>query len=112
MSVIWYVIGETLLQVVAFILIMLFAGRRVIPWLMWQISRTGSRELFTLSVVAAALGIAFGAAKLFGVSFALGAFFAGMVMRESEFSQRAAEESLPLRDAFAVLVFCRRGHVV
>ena len=109
MSVIWYVIGETLLQVVAFILIMLFAGRRVIPWLMWQISRTGSRELFTLSVVAAALGIAFGAAKLFGVSFALGAFFAGMVMRESEFSQRAAEESLPLRDAFAVLFFVGVG---
>lgn len=109
MSVIWYVIGETLLQVVAFILIMLFAGRRVIPWMMWQISRTGSRELFTLSVVAAALGIAFGAAKLFGVSFALGAFFAGMVMRESEFSQRAAEESLPLRDAFAVLFFVGVG---
>jgi len=109
MSVIWYVIGETLLQVVAFIVIMLFAGRRVIPWLMWQISRTGSRELFTLSVVAAALGIAFGAAKLFGVSFALGAFFAGMVMRESEFSQRAAEESLPLRDAFAVLFFVGVG---
>jgi CPA2 family monovalent cation:H+ antiporter-2 len=76
---------------------------------MWQISRTGSRELFTLSVVAAALGIAFGAAKLFGVSFALGAFFAGMVMRESEFSQRAAEESLPLRDAFAVLFFVGVG---
>ena len=106
---IWYVIGETLLQVAAFIAIMLFAGRRVIPWLMWQISRTGSRELFTLSVVAAALGIAFGAAKLFGVSFALGAFFAGMVMRESEFSQRAAEESLPLRDAFAVLFFVGVG---
>ncbi len=108
-SAIWFVIGETLLQVAAFIAIMLFAGRRVIPWLMWQISKTGSRELFTLSVVAAALGIAFGAAKLFGVSFALGAFFAGMVMRESEFSQRAAEESLPLRDAFAVLFFVGVG---
>ena len=108
-SAIWFVIGETLLQVAAFIAIMLFAGRRVIPWVMWQISRTGSRELFTLSVVAAALGIAFGAAKLFGVSFALGAFFAGMVMRESEFSQRAAEESLPLRDAFAVLFFVGVG---
>ena len=108
-SAIWFVIGETLLQVTAFIAIMLFAGRRIIPWVMWQISRTGSRELFTLSVVAAALGIAFGAAKLFGVSFALGAFFAGMVMRESEFSQRAAEESLPLRDAFAVLFFVGVG---
>jgi len=108
-SAIWFVIGETLLQVAAFIAIMLFAGRRIIPWVMWQISRTGSRELFTLSVVAAALGIAFGAAKLFGVSFALGAFFAGMVMRESEFSQRAAEESLPLRDAFAVLFFVGVG---
>lgn len=108
-SAIWFVIGETLLQVAAFIAIMLFAGRRAIPWVMWQISRTGSRELFTLSVVAAALGIAFGAAKLFGVSFALGAFFAGMVMRESEFSQRAAEESLPLRDAFAVLFFVGVG---
>lgn len=108
-SAIWFVIGETLIQVAAFIAIMLFAGRRVIPWVMWQISRTGSRELFTLSVVAAALGIAFGAAKLFGVSFALGAFFAGMVMRESEFSQRAAEESLPLRDAFAVLFFVGVG---
>ena len=83
--------------------IMLVAGRRVLPWVLWQISRTGSRELFTLSVIAAAIGIAYGAAHLFSVSFALGAFFAGMVMRESEFSHRAAQESLPLRDAFSVL---------
>lgn len=105
----WITIGKTLLQVAAFIAIMLVAGRRVLPWLLWQISRTGSRELFTLSVVAAAIGIAYGAAELFSVSFALGAFFAGMVMRESEFSHRAAEESLPLRDAFSVLFFVSVG---
>ncbi|MDO9195922.1 YbaL family putative K(+) efflux transporter [Rhodoferax sp.] len=105
----WVTIGKTLLQVGAFIAIMLVAGRRVLPWFLWQISRTGSRELFTLSVVAAAIGIAYGAAQLFSVSFALGAFFAGMVMRESEFSHRAAEESLPLRDAFSVLFFVSVG---
>jgi len=105
----WRTIGQTLLQVAAFIALMLLAGRRVLPWLLWQVARTGSRELFTLSVVAAAVSIAFGAAELFGVSFALGAFFAGMVMRESEFSHRAAEESLPLRDAFAVLFFVSVG---
>jgi CPA2 family monovalent cation:H+ antiporter-2 len=105
----WVTIGQTLLQVVAFIAIMLVAGRRVLPWLLWQISRTGSRELFTLSVVVAAIGIAYGAAMLFSVSFALGAFFAGMVMRESEFSHRAAQESLPLRDAFSVLFFVSVG---
>ena len=105
----WMMIGKTLLQVTAFIAIMLVAGRRVLPWLLWHISRTGSRELFTLSVVAAAIGIAYGAAMLFNVSFALGAFFAGMMMRESEFSHRAAEESLPLRDAFSVLFFVSVG---
>ncbi|MCH7344833.1 Kef family K(+) transporter [Pelomonas sp. CA6] len=105
----WRTVGWTLLQVAAFIALMLVAGRRVLPWLLWQISRTGSRELFTLSVVAAAIGIAYGAAQLFSVSFALGAFFAGMVMRESEFSHRAAQESLPLRDAFSVLFFVAVG---
>ena len=105
----WRTIGQTLLQVSAFVALMLVAGRRVLPWLLWQVARTGSRELFTLSVVAAAIGIAFGAASLFGMSFALGAFFAGMVMRESEFSHRAAQESLPLRDAFAVLFFVAVG---
>jgi CPA2 family monovalent cation:H+ antiporter-2 len=84
-------------------------GRRIFPWLLWQVASTGSRELFTLCVVAAALGIAYGATELFGVSFALGAFFAGMVLRESQFSHRAAEESLPLRDAFAVLFFVSVG---
>ena len=105
----WLAIGQTLLQVFAFIVLMLIAGRRILPWLLWQVSRTGSRELFTLSVIAAAIGIAYGAAQLFSVSFALGAFFAGMVMRESEFSHRAAEESLPLRDAFSVLFFVAVG---
>jgi CPA2 family monovalent cation:H+ antiporter-2 len=105
----WITIGKTLLQVVAFIAVMLIAGRRLLPWLLWQIARTGSRELFTLAVIAAAIGIAYGAAALFSVSFALGAFFAGMVMRESEFSHRAAEESLPLRDAFSVLFFVSVG---
>ena len=102
-------IAKTLLEVGAFIGLMMVVGRKVIPWLLWQVAGTGSRELFTLSVVAAAIGIAYGAAHLFSVSFALGAFFAGMVMRESEFSHRAAEESLPLRDAFSVLFFVSVG---
>ncbi len=104
-----WAIGKTLLQVAAFIALMLIVGRRLLPWLLWQVARTGSRELFTLAVVAAAIGIAFGASHYFSVSFALGAFFAGMVMRESEFSHRAAEESLPLRDAFSVLFFVSVG---
>jgi CPA2 family monovalent cation:H+ antiporter-2 len=99
----------TLAQVSVFIGFMLVVGRRLFPWLLWQVARTGSRELFTLCVVAAAVSIAFGSAQLFGVSFALGAFFAGMIMRESELSHRAAEESLPLRDAFAVLFFVSVG---
>ena len=88
---------------------MLMVGRRVIPWLMHYTAHTGSRELFRLAVYAIALGVAFGAAKMFGVSFALGAFFAGMVMGESDLSQRATEEALPLRDAFAVLFFVSVG---
>jgi monovalent cation:H+ antiporter-2, CPA2 family len=102
-------LGKTVLQVAVFIALMLLVGRRVFPWILWQVTRTGSRELFTLCVVAAAVGIAYGSAQLFGVSFALGAFFAGMVLRESEFSHRAAEETLPLRDAFAVLFFVSVG---
>lgn len=105
----WITISVTLLQVAAFLAIMLTAGRRALPWLLWQVSRTGSRELFTLSVVAVAIGIAYGASALFHVSFALGAFFAGMVLRESDFSHRAAEESLPLREAFSVLFFVSVG---
>jgi len=96
-------------QVSAFIALMLVVGRRLFPWLLWQIAGTGSRELFTLCVIAAAVGIAYGSAALFGLSFALGAFFAGMVMRESPLSYRAAEESLPLRDAFSVLFFVSVG---
>jgi monovalent cation:H+ antiporter-2, CPA2 family len=99
----------TTVKVVAFVAIMLVVGRRALPKLLWLVGRTGSRELFTLTVIATALGVAFAAATLFDVSFALGAFFAGMMMRESELSHRAAEESLPLRDAFAVLFFVSVG---
>ena len=108
-SNIWMALAWTLGRVALFIGLMLLVGRRVIPWLLWQISSTGSRELFTLAVIASGLGIAYGAAALFGVSFALGAFFAGMVMGESAFSHRAAEESLPFRDAFSVLFFVSVG---
>jgi len=105
----WLTLAQTLLAVAAFVALMLIGGRRVLPWLLWQISKTGSRELFTLCVMAAAVSIAYGAAALFGVSVALGAFFAGLVLRESEFAHRAAEESLPFRDAFAVLFFVSVG---
>ena len=108
----WVTIGQTLLQVSAFIALMMVVGRRALPWLLWQVARTGSRELFTLSVIASAIGIAYGASAIFSVSFALGAFFAGSVMRESEFSHRAAQESLPLRDAFSVLFFVSVGMMV
>ncbi|MER9406320.1 Kef family K(+) transporter [Mesorhizobium caraganae] len=106
---IWGVVGLTLAKVVAFVVVMLVVGRRVIPWILHYVAHTGSRELFRLAVLAIALGVAFGAAKLFGVSLALGAFFAGMIMSESELSHRAAEESLPLRDAFSVLFFVSVG---
>jgi monovalent cation:H+ antiporter-2, CPA2 family len=99
----------TLGQVLAFVVLMIVVGRRLFPWFLWQVAKTGSRELFTLCVIAAAVGIAYGSSKLFGVSFALGAFFAGMVMRESALSHRAATESLPLRDAFSVLFFVSVG---
>jgi CPA2 family monovalent cation:H+ antiporter-2 len=106
---IWLTLGRTLVEVAIFVALMLVVGRRLFPWILWQVTRTGSRELFTLCVVAAAVSIAYAAAELFGVSFALGAFFAGMVLRESQFSHRAAEETLPLRDAFAVLFFVSVG---
>ncbi len=105
----WLALGKTLLQISAFIALMLLVGRRVLPRALWLVARSGSQELFTLAVIAAAIGIAYGASALFNVSFALGAFFAGMVMRESEFAHRAASESLPLRDAFAVLFFVAVG---
>jgi len=99
----------TLGKVIAFMLLMMIVGRRLIPWILSRSAATGSRELFTLSVLALALGIAFGAVELFDVSFALGAFFAGMVLNESELSHRAAHDTLPLRDAFAVLFFVSVG---
>ena len=99
----------TLAELISFVAFMFVAGRRLFPRLLWAVARTGSRELFTLCVIAAAVGVAYGSARLFGVSFALGAFFAGMMMRESSLSHRAAEESLPLQDAFAVLFFVSVG---
>lgn len=102
-------IGWTFVQLGLFVAVMLVVGRRVIPWILERIAGTGSRELFTLSVLAIALGVAFGSAMLFGVSFALGAFFAGMLLNESELSHKAASDSLPLRDAFAVLFFVSVG---
>lgn len=102
-------VALTLGEVALFIALMVVVGRRLLPRALWQVARTGSRELFTLGVLAAAVGIAYGAAVVFGVSFALGAFFAGMVLRESALSHRAASESLPLRDAFSVLFFVSVG---
>lgn len=99
----------TIGKVAAFIALMMLVGRRLVPWILARSAATGSRELFTLSVLAMALGIAFGAVELFDVSFALGAFFAGMVLNESELSHRAAHDTLPLRDAFAVLFFVSVG---
>ena len=108
----WQALLRTLLAVGAFLVVMLVAGRKVLPWVLLHISRTGSRELFTLGVMAAAVTIAYGSSALFGVSVALGAFFAGLVLRESEFSHRAAEESLPFRDAFAGLCLVSVGLLV
>ena len=102
-------IALTLLKVAAFVATMLVVGRRTIPWLLGRVARTQSRELFTLAVLSVALGIAVGAAALFGVSFALGAFFAGVIVSESDFSHEAATNALPLQDAFAVLFFVSVG---
>jgi CPA2 family monovalent cation:H+ antiporter-2 len=104
-----WLLATTLAKVAMFVALALVVGTRVVPWLLSKVVRTGSRELFTLAVLAIALGIAFGASALFGVSFALGAFFAGMILAESDLSHRAAEQSLPLRDAFAVLFFVSVG---
>lgn len=106
---IWLTLGITLLKVTGFIAFMLIIGKRVVPLIMQVVARLGSRELFTLTVVAAAISIAFGAYKVFGVSMALGAFFAGMVVKESDFSHRAEEETLPLREIFAILFFVAVG---
>jgi CPA2 family monovalent cation:H+ antiporter-2 len=106
---VWPAVGITIGKVVLFIGLMLIAGVRFFPWLLSQVEKTGSRELFTLAVIALALGVAFGSAKLFGVSFALGAFFAGVVVNESDLSHRAARELQPLQDAFTVLFFVAVG---
>jgi len=106
---IWLLLILTFIKISTFIVFMLLVGRRIFPKILWHVARTGSRELFTLCVITAAISIAYVAARLFSVSFALGAFFAGMIMRESSFSHRAAEESLPLREAFAVLFFVSVG---
>jgi monovalent cation:H+ antiporter-2, CPA2 family len=106
---IWGVLALTIGKVAVFVALMLVVGGRLIPWILYYVAHTGSRELFRLSVLAIALGVAFGAAELFGVSFALGAFFAGMILAESALSQQAANETLPLRDAFAVLFFVSVG---
>src|SRR6185295_13865732 len=98
-----------LVKIAAFVAFALAVGTRVVPWLLTHVSRTGSAELFTLAVLAIAVGIAYGSAELFDVSLALGAFFAGVVLSESELSQRAAADSLPLKDAFAVLFFVSVG---
>lgn len=109
LGAVWTAVGVTALKVSAFMVLMLVVGRKVIPMILHYVAHTGSRELFRLSVLAIALGVAYGSAKLFGVSFALGAFFAGMVLAESQLSQQAARETLPLRDAFAVLFFVSVG---
>ncbi len=106
---IWTTLGITLLKVAGFIAFMLIIGKRLVPMIMQFVARLGSRELFTLTVVAAAISIAFGAYKVFGVSMALGAFFAGMVVKESDFSHRAEEETLPLREIFSILFFVSVG---
>ena len=107
-SLLW-VLAITLAKVAAFIALMLIVGTRVLPWLLDRVVMTGSRELFTLAIVAVAIGVAFGSAELFGVSFALGAFFAGMVVNASDHSERAAHELQPLQDAFTVLFFVSVG---
>jgi K+:H+ antiporter len=106
---VWAVLALTVAKVAAFVALMLVVGRRVIPWILHAVAHSGSRELFRLAVLAIALGVAFGSAELFGVSFALGAFFAGMILAESPLSHQAAQETLPLRDAFAVLFFVSVG---
>ncbi|NIJ38614.1 CPA2 family monovalent cation:H+ antiporter-2 [Sphingopyxis panaciterrae] len=101
--------GIVLVKVVGFVAFMFLIARRILPWVLHWVAHSGSRELFRLAVLAIALGVAFGAAVIFDVSFALGAFFAGMILGETQLSRRAAEETLPLRDAFAVLFFVSVG---
>src|SRR4029079_3218281 len=108
-SVLLDALALTFGKIAAFIVVMLLVGKKLIPALLHYVAHTGSRELFRLAVLSIALGFAYGAAELFGVSLALGAFFAGMILSESRLSQQAARESLPLRDAFAVLFFVSVG---
>jgi CPA2 family monovalent cation:H+ antiporter-2 len=108
-AAVWLSLGLALAKVAVFIVLMLLFGTRLFPWLLQRVERTGSRELFTLAVIALALGVAFGSAKLFGVSFALGAFFAGVVIHRSDFNKRAATDLQPLQDAFGVLFFVAVG---
>jgi CPA2 family monovalent cation:H+ antiporter-2 len=108
-SAIWKMLAITFAQLTAFFVFMLVIGRKLFPWFLWRVARTGSRELFTLSIIAAGVGVAYGSSQFFGVSFALGAFFAGMVLRKSALIHRAAEESLPLRNVFSVLFFVSVG---
>lgn len=107
-----WVIALTLLKVAAFVVLMGVVGRRAVPWLLTHVARSGSRELFTLAVLAVSLGVAVGAASIFGVSFALGAFVAGVVISESDLSYRAGADALPLQDAFAVLFFVSVGMLI
>ena len=109
LGTVWETLLVTAVKIAVFVGLMLVVGRRIIPWILHYVAHTGSRELFRLSVLAIALGVAYGSAALFGVSFALGAFFAGMVLAESQLSTQAAKETLPLRDAFAVLFFVSVG---
>jgi len=109
LGTVWETLLFTALKIAVFVGLMLVVGRRIIPWLLHYVAHTGSRELFRLAVLAVALGVAYGSAALFGVSFALGAFFAGMVLAESPLSTQAAKDTLPLRDAFAVLFFVSVG---
>ena len=102
-------LGGAIAKLLIFVALMFVFGRRFVPWMLSRVAGTGSRELFTLCILAIGIGIAYGAAALFDVSFALGAFFAGMILKESELSHKAAEDTLPLRDAFAVLFFVSVG---
>jgi len=108
-AALWPALGLTLVKVAAFVLVMLVAGPRILPWVLEQVEKTRSPELFTLGVVAIAIGVAFGSAKLFGVSFALGAFFAGVVINESDAKHRVEKRLRPFQDAFAVLFFVAVG---
>src|SRR5690606_16448709 len=104
-----YTMGYAIGKIVLFFIFMLVAGKRLLPWILTVVASTKSRELFTLSVIVVAVGIAFGAAKLFGVSLALGAFFAGMMLKESKLSHEVADRALPFQEAFAVLFFVSVG---